>query len=148
MAYYSKIKGMKLSWENSRHFETPLLPNATPPMTTVKIPYWSRVTTQIWVVLNLALKVLSGPWLRLVTRFPKAGSQKWGRGRRVNNCHCEKSYSVGAREEFAASFHYQLMARVFENVNNTRKIVLYNVRERTLVTRLVIHLVYCACTSR
>ena len=73
-------------------------------MTTVKIPYWSRVTTQIWVVLNLALKVLSRPWLRLVTWFPKARSQKWGRGRRVNNCHSEKRYSVGAREEFAASF--------------------------------------------
>ena len=41
-----------------------------------------------------------------------------------------------------------VMARVFENVNNTRKIVLHNAREKTLGTRLAIHLVYRATADK
>ena len=37
-------------------------------------------------------------------------------------------------------YNYQLMARVFENVNNTEKIVMHNARERTLGISLAIHL--------
>ena len=34
------------------------------------------------------------------------------------------------------------MARVFENVNNTEKIVMHNARERTLGMSLAIHLAF------
>ena len=45
--------------------------------------------------------------------------------------------------------YYQLMARLFENVMTTpEKIVLYNVRERTLGTRLAIQLVYRATDDK
>jgi len=48
------------------------------------------------------------PWLRLVTWLPKSG-----------NCRYDKRYSVGAREEFAASFIISWWM-VFEKVNNTQ----------------------------
>ena len=44
---------VKLAWENSRHLAT--LPLVCPPndvwKTSAEIPYWWRVTTQVWVVL-------------------------------------------------------------------------------------------------
>ena len=57
------------------------------------------------------------PRLRLITWLPKPGRQKYGRGRRVNNCCHDKSYS--GRSPRGAC--HLVRPGVFENVNNTRK---------------------------
>ena len=68
-----------LAWENSRHLATPLL--VSPPNdfweTSAEIPYWWRITTQIWVVLligwikfsHAARPILSTTQLWVVTRL-------------------------------------------------------------------------------
>ena len=48
----------RLAWENSQHFATPPLvsPRNDVWETNAEIPYWWRVTTQIWVVILIGLK--------------------------------------------------------------------------------------------
>ena len=44
--------GMAIAWENSPHFATPALISLRIDVeTSAEIPYWWRVTTQIWLVL-------------------------------------------------------------------------------------------------
>ena len=65
-----------VAWENSRHFTTPTLvsPRNDAWWTSKEIPYWWRVTTQIWVMLLIG-------WSKFPTRLnqsealPRSG--KW-----------------------------------------------------------------------
>ena len=61
---------ISLAWENSRHLAT--LPLVFPPNdvreTSAEIPYWCRVTTQIWVV------VLIGRAAWEICRFNESGA--------------------------------------------------------------------------
>ena len=65
-------------------------------------------------------------WLRLVKWLPKSGSQNYRRGRRVIIIHgvivaMTKVNQSGPDSACCLVYNYQLMARVFENVNNSRK---------------------------
>ena len=53
--FFSRMSGKCLAWENSQHFA--MLSLVSPPSdvweTTAEIPYWRRISTQIWVVLMI-----------------------------------------------------------------------------------------------
>ena len=50
--FFSQMSGKCLAWENSQHFT--MLPLVSPPSDvwemSAEIPYWWRISTQIWVV--------------------------------------------------------------------------------------------------
>ena len=60
---HKKTSNWRIAWENSRHLAT--LPLVSPPNdvweTSAEIPYWWRVTTQIWEVLLIG-------WIKFPTR--------------------------------------------------------------------------------
>ena len=53
LPFYIPFFTKKVAWENRRHFATPptVFPRNDVWETSAEIPYWWRVTTQIWVVL-------------------------------------------------------------------------------------------------
>ena len=63
---------LRVNWENSLHFATPPLvsPRNDVWATTAEIPYWWRVTTQMWVVLFISLSKFSTNQ----THYPDLGS--------------------------------------------------------------------------
>ena len=65
-----------LAREKSRHFTTPPLvfPRSDVWATTAEIPYWWRVTTQIWVVLLIG-RVVREIGFNNQTHFPDLGSE-------------------------------------------------------------------------
>ena len=69
-----------LAWENSRHLAT--LPLVSPPNdvweTSEEIPYWWRVTTQIWVVLLIG-------WNKFPTRHDQSEALRRSGWWRVNS---------------------------------------------------------------
>ena len=61
-----------IAWENSRHFVTPQLVSPWNDVweTSAEIPYWWRITTQIWVVL---LRVAWESWFTQSEAPPRSG---------------------------------------------------------------------------
>ena len=60
-------KNVYVAWENSRHFATPrLIPPRNDVWETIaRIPYWGRVTSQVWVVLLIG-------WSKFPSRYEQS----------------------------------------------------------------------------
>ena len=61
------LNSIKLAWRNRRHFATPPLVSSRIEVweTSAEIPYWWRITTQIWVVLLIG-------WGKFLTRHDQS----------------------------------------------------------------------------
>ena len=90
----------KLAWENSRHLAT--LPLVSPPNdvweTSAEIPYWWRVTTQIWVVLLIG-RAAWEIWFNQSGALPRSGFLSRHLARKPRLCPIRPRIAVTKEKE-------------------------------------------------